>query len=943
MAKTQKFKNLPVLSNLTGAKVIGLDANGNDAQMNLDAIVRPETNYITATSSPIARTRFAGETYYVEKASYGTALANFGGVTVPVEDSGKVVFDGRVVWNNGAWQAKWAITDKPTIGANTVVTNNIASNAVTPEKTNFFSSGKNKLNYLAIEEGRYVGPAGTFISDVKFSMFSFLAKPNQVYTYSGTNAGAIYAYARFEDINGNLLGVFAPPNGNMPMSYTTPANTYKVYQNAKVNNNAVTYTNLQIEEGSPATAYAPFVNALSPSYIDLTAYYTGSQSDLKFALATSVSSLQSSLNAVAYIDPANYKITKTVSNPATTVYQSGVSFSSKSIGFWLKGVTKKRFNSLIIPLNRDVTGETFFTDGVRVKAWLNGVYIVDKTIPLSELTKYNALTRTSPAADSEYTILLDTPLFFNPGDLLFIGMECVAASDKIGIVFRTGTASDDAEWTRNYIYGSSTAGAIINRTTPPATQTSSTYFYRFSLGLAANGSSSVKQDLPILPLHKLYSVCNDYEEFGFNRTLGAPYYIDHIYKNITEELDIKFKETGTDKAVFTSRIDTDLYGVANNINNGVNVDIQTKSLTITGNDVVDKTISFKHISTKASVGLSKTARILTIGDSIGWGQMQNVAGDTSQADSWIVNAQEMFKKDWIDSGSVAGTMQSVFLGTWPVKLKTINYKGNSLLIKACGEGRRGWNIADYFGQTTRGQNPVGGDEGQESGNPFYDSTVTGSIKFSIKSWLNRYRTLADDGVTRLALGAAGIGSNITNSSRLSKYDVCLPTHINIMLAANNPVASTFGTNMKAFRDLIKAEYAANGWGTVYVSFSVTDTCGTYFPSRYPMFPKDIAFYNNTNAHNTTWDQVKNYLDTFLATDTEDADKTYLLPFYWTQPTAWSVAYRNADEPGFQVDEAKYATRYKVPFGWLPYVHPNGIAAMHFAYQYYSWVKYTQTL
>jgi hypothetical protein len=34
-------------------------------------------------------------------------------------------------------------------------------------------------------------------------------------------------------------------------------------------------------------------------------------------------------------------------------------------------------------------------------------------------------------------------------------------------------------------------------------------------------------------------------------------------------------------------------------------------------------------------------------------------------------------------------------------------------------------------------------------------------------------------------------------------------------------------------DAIKAEYLANGWGSVFIS--VSPTCGTYFPSLHPKF------------------------------------------------------------------------------------------------------------
>jgi hypothetical protein len=114
MAKTQKFKLLPTLANLTGAKVVGLDANGNDVQMNLQGILRSEHNYVTAASSPVGNTRFAGESYNV-KTPYGITLVNFGGLTVPLKVGNQIVSNARVYWDNGGWSTDWILVDAPVI------------------------------------------------------------------------------------------------------------------------------------------------------------------------------------------------------------------------------------------------------------------------------------------------------------------------------------------------------------------------------------------------------------------------------------------------------------------------------------------------------------------------------------------------------------------------------------------------------------------------------------------------------------------------------------------------------------------------------------------------------------------------------------------------------------------------------------------------------------
>ncbi len=123
MADTIKQNEFTVATDLTGALVTGINSSGQPRNFPLASIVRPEGNYITAASSPPSGARYAGETYYVEPTSYGTALPNFGGLTIPVEDAGKIVFNGKVVYNNGAWQAKWSSAVKPVAPGITTVAN----------------------------------------------------------------------------------------------------------------------------------------------------------------------------------------------------------------------------------------------------------------------------------------------------------------------------------------------------------------------------------------------------------------------------------------------------------------------------------------------------------------------------------------------------------------------------------------------------------------------------------------------------------------------------------------------------------------------------------------------------------------------------------------------------------------------------------------------------
>ncbi|WP_167597696.1 hypothetical protein [Leeuwenhoekiella sp. ZYFB001] len=70
-------------------------------------------------------------------------------------------------------------------------------------------------------------------------------------------------------------------------------------------------------------------------------------------------------------------------------------------------------------------------------------------------------------------------------------------------------------------------------------------------------------------------------------------------------------------------------------------------------------------------------------------------------------------------------------------------------------------------------------------NPFFDlDTVEssgGSYAFNYTEYLNKYKTLASDGVTRLVVGSTA-GTLVTD---VNEYDVCEPTHASIIMTEND--------------------------------------------------------------------------------------------------------------------------------------------------------------
>lgn len=73
-------------------------------------------------------------------------------------------------------------------------------------------------------------------------------------------------------------------------------------------------------------------------------------------------------------------------------------------------------------------------------------------------------------------------------------------------------------------------------------------------------------------------------------------------------------------------------------------------------------------------------------------------------------------------------------------------------------------------------------------NPFYDRDVAmssqGKYAFSLAKYIERYKTLEDDGETRLVMGSTA-GTFIQYNSQITNYNVCTPTHVTIELGVND--------------------------------------------------------------------------------------------------------------------------------------------------------------
>src|SRR5690606_15835026 len=127
---------------------------------------------------------------------------------------------------------------------------------------------------------------------------------------------------------------------------------------------------------------------------------------------------------------------------------------------------------------------------------------------------------------------------------------------------------------------------------------------------------------------------------------------------------IRFKDA-VDKFTFVAPIvvtDPNENAPAVALNNGVNANEATTSITVQGNDIVTATLNLKHRSALNSVTASAFPKVLCIGDSITYGEMATLPDDGfTQNHAYHLIAKELFMKDKIDNGGTG--FDCLFLGT----------------------------------------------------------------------------------------------------------------------------------------------------------------------------------------------------------------------------------------------------------------------------------------
>lgn len=354
-----------------------------------------------------------------------------------------------------------------------------------------------------------------------------------------------------------------------------------------------------------------------------------------------------------------------------------------------------------------------------------------------------------------------------------------------------------------------------------------------------------------------------------------------------------------------------------NLNGGQSVYEETVSYSVLGNQAVAQNKTLVNRSVLNSTSKNKTPTILIIGDSVSFGQDAYFA-DSNAKWNYTMILNHLFAGDKQQNGGSGYDFRTV---------GTIAYSDK--------DGRKSFNEA-YSGTTLQGS-------GLFTNPKFLDSNGT----FSFANWIQKYRTCNASGqrlyfdANGSTAGTAGtnnrgflgdgtdsgllIGSLISDTMSVDVYE---PTHVFCFHCSNGAISKA---DYDLFISRVRASFpnAVIGLGTPHVA-------GTYFPSHYSdVFRPAIWDYDQTyNNRQVTTARV--LLDNY-SNATMESNKVFVLPTMWVTPAAHAFSCITINEPWRDIVDGDDLL---MPVGQRVDVHVGSKAQAAYAYQLYSWLKWT---
>lgn len=428
-------------------------------------------------------------------------------------------------------------------------------------------------------------------------------------------------------------------------------------------------------------------------------------------------------------------------------------------------------------------------------------------------------------------------------------------------------------------------------------------------------------------------VFTSYNAINPKRNYSVDLYADHCFNTATMD---NFKINGKDHFTIMSTMGKNPHTNANNTQTDNLVSQRVSK--VFESDTSKMTYTTIQKSIKNDVQNGKKAFVLCIGDSQGmYGATKSANGDGTAFWGYVAQLFDMDKIDGATSNIVF--IGSEHLNSWAGLAPNdiiYEYKGEKRTVHANAECIGSWSLNHFLHKATeysfsgdKSKNEVytGGDVGLI--NPFYDYSKVGESNiFSIKKWLERYRTLDDDG-NRLEWGDPRIGTAISEA-KLNTINVCTPTHIVLMHGRNIVVGpSEYGAVVEDFIARVKSELPNVKLGIALHP----DMPGTYNPSNYENVigsDEEKHIYNSGRANQyaimrATYNQCVN----------RETDNIYIIPVWYCMPTMYSWVLEKI-ESGLSFED------FKNDFYCIngDNFHPSGVAQQSWAYQIYCWILYT---
>ena len=344
-----------------------------------------------------------------------------------------------------------------------------------------------------------------------------------------------------------------------------------------------------------------------------------------------------------------------------------------------------------------------------------------------------------------------------------------------------------------------------------------------------------------------------------------------------------------------------------NLSQTNDVEQSTKTLSFESDKYVADSENISVVSTKASVPNS-TAKVLCIGDS-------TLQGYGAEGEAWDRIFAKLVTQEDVDFNRSTGL---VMLGTCGTSSDyTFTYNGTTYLVQARHEGRSGWALRDYSFVK----------DYENDGNPFYDASLTTTNKFSIAKWLERFRTMDDDG-NRLDASSASLGTDV-QVDEIGNYNVCTPDVVVINLGHNDFYQYDVSTYWGYYDDVlarIRSELP-DAYIIVCVTMPLFYCSHPELYTDYALPAVNQVFYVSRYMENVA------HWKAFIESNSDG--KILVMPQYNITPTVSSYKWLEAE--GF---DGRPMHMTKNEFGSA---HPYKPAHVAWGYQLYALYKYIQTL